>query len=144
MNNSRRCIADGGAGFAEGLYTHHLDGFEALLNQANRTDDLFARHHMMVIGDKLHPLEQQALYEWSSTVDEHSLGGMVIATTATDEDQLDRIATQVASTVLRATPNATPASVHLVPCDATKRVYARCFWQQTDGLHNRVHRHEHS
>ena len=115
------------AGFAEGLYAHGLDGFETLLSQSGRTEDLFSQNHLIVADDTLHPLQQQALFDWSSSADEHTLGGMVIATTCTHEDQLDRLATQIASTVLRACPKTKPAAVHLVTTDHSSEALRSLF-----------------
>lgn len=100
-------------GFADGLYEHHLSGFDDLLQRAGRIDDLIPQRTLLLVKDSLHPLDVQALYDWSAKHDEFTAGGLVITTATQDVEKLDAMATQIASTLTRARPDTKPAAVHL-------------------------------
>jgi glycosyltransferase involved in cell wall biosynthesis len=101
-------------GFADGLYTHGLDGFGELLERAGRVDDLIPQRTLMLLQEDIHPIELQAIYNWSMQHDEHTAGGLVIALDSNDANALDAIATQIACAVTRGRPDSKPAAIHFI------------------------------
>jgi hypothetical protein len=73
--------------------------------------------------------EFQALYSWSREHDEHTAGGLVIATPPLPSAELDQLATHLATSISRGHPNTKPATVRMHTHGGTKEELQSLFLQ---------------